>query len=186
MSIGQLQFSPHKKWYCAVPKVQYTKKIICALSVFDVYDSFYSQLKCFVHSGVSSLSFFASLYFMFSYYNIHLWNLHDCSSLAYALNFFPFLYYSATSCWTIAFCHTSLSSMINLFYLFYLHWHGRFQAIHWVHVVNWIYRRWTIITKLLQKKKQFDTNFELDKEVHVSKQKPQTTFNQPQSNPFTT
>lgn len=97
--------------------------------------------------------FFASLYFMFSYYNIHLWNLHDCSSLAYALNFFPFVYYSATSCWTIAFCHTSLSTMINLFYLFYLHWHGRFQALHWVHMVNWIYRRWTIITKLLQEKK---------------------------------
>lgn len=126
--------------------------------------------------------FFASLYFMFSYYNIHLWNLHDCSSLAYALNFFPFVYYSATSCWTIAFCHTSLSTMINLFYL---HWHGRFQALHWVHMVNWIYRRWTIITKLFwKKKKQFDTNFELDKEVHVSKQKPQTTFNQPQSNPI--
>lgn len=97
--------------------------------------------------------FFASLYFMFSYYNIHLWNLHDCSSLAYALNFFPFVYYSATSCWTIAFCHTSLSTMINLFYLFYLHWNGRFQAIHWVYVVNWIHRRWTIITKLLQEKK---------------------------------
>lgn len=125
------------------------KKIICALSVFDVYDSFIPNFHALSTQVLARCLFFASLYFMFSYYNIHLWNLHDCSSLAYALNFFPFVYYSATSCWTIAFCHTSLSTMINLFYL---HWHGRFQAIHWVHMVNWIYRRWTIITKLFWKK----------------------------------